>query len=156
MPKVIRPILDGQCYHTISVTRGRRALFLDPKNAKIVLDTISYVRQNRKAFLLAYVVMPDHLHLLIAPREPQTIASVMHTIKSYSARQLQRQAGIHGSIWQQGYFDRMMRTDEHLGITAEYIERNPVTAGLVTDPAAYSFSSANPDLSTDSDEFWNG
>jgi REP element-mobilizing transposase RayT len=154
MARIPRPLIEGATYHTISVVRGRRPLLRHPACANILLEAINHPRAGGKAFLLAYAIMPDHLHLLIAPRADFTISDIMHDIKLNSARRINEYMGLSGAFWQQSFFDRVIRGDAHLSVTAQYIEQNPVTAGLARQPTEYPFSSAHPDASTDIDAFW--
>ena len=64
--------------------------------------------------------------------------------------------GAKGAIWQDGFYDRIIRDDVQLQATAEYIERNPVEAGFAALPADFRFSSAHPLAKNDREEFFNG
>jgi REP element-mobilizing transposase RayT len=76
--------LDGHAYHTSSVTEEREPLFMRADLASIVVEAIDHVRA-KKAFVLAYAVMPDHLHLVAVPRDGETIATIMQSIKGFSS-----------------------------------------------------------------------
>ena len=154
MAKIRRQHVEDQTYHTTSVTRGRLPFFTDERNARIVLEAISHVSATGKAYILAYAIMPDHLHLLVAPRDENDVSTVMHSIKSFSASQIQRQSGIKGAIWQSSFLDRLIWGDEHLAKAIEYIEHNPVAAGLVKEREQFEFSSAHPSSRTDNEAFW--
>jgi REP element-mobilizing transposase RayT len=87
--------------------------------------------------------MPDHMHLLCVPGDGVTISDVMKAIKGTSAKAANR-AGLHeGPLWKQGFYDRVIRSEEHLNATVDYIHRNPVVAGLAEVPADYPYSSAH-------------
>jgi REP element-mobilizing transposase RayT len=85
MPALKRFVLDGTCYHTISVTRERRPFFSNSENAQILVEAISFVRGFDKAYILAFVIMPDHMHLLLASKGEGTVSNVMKCIKNYAA-----------------------------------------------------------------------
>ena len=156
MAKIRRQHVEGQTYHTTSVTRSRIPFFTDARNARIVLEAISHVSATGKAYILAFAIMPDHLHLLLAPRDGNNVSTVMHSIKSFSASQIQHRSGVRGSIWQSSFLDRLIWGDEHLARTIEYIEHNPVAAGLVKEREQFEFSSAHPASQTDNEAFWGG
>ncbi len=99
--------------------------------------------------MLAYSVMPDHLHLLLAPRDDVTLAASMKAIKNFSARRINQRLGNKGSLWQEGFYDRVIRDDEQLQTTVDYIHQNAVEAGLSQTPEEYAFSSAHPDAEVD-------
>src|SRR5205085_2900287 len=135
-------------YHTISATLGRRRLFERQELAEIVMASLTRVREQ-EAYILAYAIMPDHLHVVFAPRAPHTVADVMQSIKGYSAFEMNKVLGRRGRLWQPSYYDRLIRNEKHLRDTIEYVEWNPVTAGFVESPDAYAYSSANPDAQRD-------
>ena len=156
MSKLRRQYVEGQTYHTISVTHNRQPLFADDHAAQVVVDAISHTRSTGKAYVLAYAVMPDHLRLLLVPRAGYTVSTIMHPIKSYSARQIQGSTDYTGAVWQASFLDRIIMGDVHLSATLQYIVQNPVTAGLVGEPEQYRFSSAHPLAETDTEAFWAG
>ena len=106
--------------------------------------------------VLAYAVMPDHLHLLLVPRPSMTLSEVMRLIKGSTARQLNLLKGERGSIWQQSFHDRVIRDETHLQATIAYIHENPVTEGLVVTPGEYEFSSAFPGAGIDLKAYLGG
>ena len=85
--------------------------------------------------------MPDHIHLVIKPRL-KTIDRCVGSLKGAAARELNRMEGLAGSIWQQGYIARPIRCSTVLSREIEYLENNPVRAGLAENPLDYRFSSA--------------
>ena len=151
-----RQTIEHAAYHTISVTRARAPIFSDPENAQIVVDAIRHASHAQRAYVLAYAVMPDHLHLLIVPRGDTTISSMMQQIKRFSAKEINARRAERGSIWQQSFFDRIIRDDAHLSATIAYIEHNPVSAGIVQEASEFRFSSASAGGVNDNEAFWNG
>ena len=93
--------------------------------------------------------MPEHLHLLIAPRYAFTISQVMQSIKGYSSRRINEITAARGRLWQQSFYDRIIRDEEQLNTIVAYIEENPVMAGLVSNAPDYQWSSAHPGAQTD-------
>ena len=85
-----------------------------------------------------------------------TVSSIMQQIKRYSAKEINARRGARGSIWQQSFFDRLIRGDQHLSSTIAYMEHNPVSAGFVREVSEYKFSSASADGFNDNEAFWNG
>lgn len=79
-----------------------------------------------------FVVMPNHVHALVQPFAPATLASVLHSWKSYTANQLQRHAGVLGKVWQEESFDRLVRGETELSKFQNYILKNPADAKLAT------------------------
>jgi REP element-mobilizing transposase RayT len=70
--------------------------------------------------------MNDHVHLLVQPKPEWRLEQLVHSWKCFSARALQRERGRTGSIWQDEYFDRIVRDDDELAEKLAYILHNPV------------------------------
>ncbi len=109
----------------------------NPDVANIVRDSLMYWDQNR-FFLLAYCIMPNHVHILITPNcgrlEVQTILSkTMYSIKRYTSNQINKLMGQTGAFWSRESYDRVVRNDEEFYRIIEYIRQNPVKAKLVSD-----------------------
>ena len=86
--------------------------------------------------------MPNHVHLLIEIAEGFSLSEVMHSIKSYTAHEANKILGQKGRFWSVESFDRYIRDARHFRNTVEYIENNPVKAGLCMRPEEWEFSSA--------------
>ena len=79
---------------------------------------------------LAWVVMPDHLHWLLVPRQG-ALDAVVRRIKSRSAAFINREINTRGALWQKGYHDHALRKDEEVRAVARYIVANPLRARIV-------------------------
>lgn len=90
--------------------------------------------------LLAWVIMPNHVHVLIEPKIP--LPGIVHSWKSFTAKAINRVLGLQGRLWQPDYYDRFIREDGHLHTVITYIEDNPVNAGLCRSAEEWQFSSA--------------
>ncbi len=92
--------------------------------------------------LHAWVIMPNHVHVVCTPLHGHTLAAIAHTWKSYTATVANKVLGRNGPFWQREYFDRAIRDERHFRATVSYVEANPVVAGLCEHPAAWPFGSA--------------
>jgi REP element-mobilizing transposase RayT len=92
--------------------------------------------------LLAWCVMPNHVHMLIETREGYPLGEVVHSWKSFTAKEINHLLGRSEMVWAADYFYRYVRDDAHLQGAIEYIESNPVEAGLARHPEDWRFSSA--------------
>ncbi len=115
-------------YHVTFRTHGR--LILHPVARGIVLSTCIHDHQ-RVCWLFCVVVMPDHVHLLLDVYETSTLVKVLHGIKGVSAHRINTSLKRHGKVWQHESFDHILRSDEGIRKTAEYIAQNAVRAGIV-------------------------
>jgi putative transposase len=108
--------------------------------ATIVQDTLLYFDGERYR-LLAWCLMPNHVHVVLEAGSNYAVGDVVRSWKSFSARQANRLIGRQGPLWHPDYFDRYMRNEEHLRSTIDYVERNPVAAGLVREAREWLWSS---------------
>jgi len=88
--------------------------------------------------------MPNHVHALFTPKPDFTLSSIVHSWKSYTAKEAKKRLGLEGKFWQAEYFDRAIRDARHFALALAYIEDNPVNAGLVNHPDEWLWSSASP------------
>ena len=96
---------------------------------------------GRSHDLCAYVVMPNHVHVLTVFRVDFRLPDVVRSWKGYSARQINARLGRQGAFWQKDYFDRYVRDEAHFERVRAYIENNPVAAGLISNAAHWRLSS---------------
>ncbi|HMP76603.1 MAG TPA: transposase [Kiritimatiellia bacterium] len=87
-----------------------------------------------------YLLMPDHVHFFArASRTADGMKNWVGMWKSVSARLIARKQGIEGSVWQENYFDRYLRSGENYSEKWAYVEANPVRAGLAADPESWPY-----------------
>jgi putative transposase len=120
-----------------TITYNRRRLFQVPANAELFLETLQHYRNEGAYKLGAFVVMPDHVHLLLTPKA-KTISQVMNLIKGGLSRRLPSSF----PIWQRGFADHLILNADHFESRRLYIHQNPVRAKLATAPELYPYSSA--------------
>jgi putative transposase len=116
----------GVVYHVIIGSRNKVTLFVNEVANKQVLDIVETACSVHKYELLAFCLMPDHLHLLVQSQAVATdLRSFVRAMKSFCTRSVGRK------IWQTGFYEHVMRTSEDVKKTAEYIINNPVRKKLV-------------------------
>jgi putative transposase len=112
----------------------------DPHIASVVVAGIRAAGEKGLCHVRAWVVMPNHVHLLIAPLAP--MAAITKAIKGATARQANHLLGRTGEyFWQDESFDHWIRDDAEFAKVKKYIERNPVAAGLVSEESKWPWSS---------------
>src|SRR3972149_4217372 len=141
MPRFRRFTEGEYCYFVTAGTRDRRPLFRDSRLCQILIKNLQFYRSQMKFHLHGYVIMPDHVHILLTPRPPATISDIMRNLKSYSSKEIRGVLGIRGPIWQRRFYDRVIRGEEQLRAALDYAHLNPVRARLVQSPTDYEFSS---------------
>ncbi|MCW5970213.1 MAG: transposase [Blastocatellales bacterium] len=92
--------------------------------------------------LLAWCIMPNHVHVLAEIREGFTVSEIVQSWKSFTSKQANKILGRSGIFWMPDYFDRFIRNGNHLNRAIDYIENNPVKAGLAADSAEWKYSSS--------------
>lgn len=99
---------------------------------------------SRRYRLLAWIVMPNHVHALFQPQDGWTVAEIVASWKKFTSREIGRLVKARASVWHREYWDRYIRDRRHFDQTLRYIHLNPVKAGLVPKPEDWRWSSAFP------------
>ena len=111
-----------------------------PDVARVVVEAIEY-RHLQQYELHGYVVMPNHVHLLVTPSIE--VPKLTQSLKRHTARQANLIMGLTGrTFWQDESYDRLVRDRDELQRVIRYIDNNPVRAGLAPRPDAFPWSSA--------------
>jgi thiamine-phosphate pyrophosphorylase len=136
---------DGSTYFiTFRVAEGE----LGQKERQVVLDHAKHGAGKFYA-LAAGVVMPDHVHLLLQPRQAFELSRVLKGMKGVSARLVNQSRDKQGSVWQDESCDRIVRDQAEFDEKLQYMLNNPVKRGLVEDPWTYDGWYYNPDWETE-------
>jgi putative transposase len=117
----------------------------DPQIATLFVDALLHGESVRRAYeLIAWVVMPNHVHLVLKPN--RRLSEIMRWLKTATATRANRLLGKRAdAFWQREYFDRWIRSNKELVAVVAYVEANPVAAGLAACPQEWPWSSACKD-----------
>lgn len=121
-------------------------LLRQPACAKVLEDALLH-DDGFRYHLLAWCIMPNHVHALLQVLEGHPLDKVVQAIKSVTAHRINKLLNRSGPLWRAEYFDRFIRDAEHFAREVDYIEFNPVKAGLCRRPEEWPFSSAGWRLS---------
>jgi putative transposase len=135
------------CYFITASTFQKRNILQSDRMADLCVDVLFHHRAQRKYLLHEFVVMPDHFHLLITPRE--SLERAMQLIKGGFSFRAKRELGVMHEIWQSSFYDRRVRDAEEYFAFREYIRQNAPKRGLAVDAEDYRYSSARPRLLLD-------
>ena len=139
MSKLRRYYQEGNMYFVINVTLNRKPILL--ANADLLQTALRKVSISDKVEIVAWVVLPDHFHLLIDPAADD-LSNIMRKIKlSFSSSLRKRQELMSGRTWQYRFWDHAVRNQDNLNHHIDYIHYNPVKHGLVKSPFDYLYSS---------------
>ncbi|MBM7062872.1 transposase [Pseudomonas sp. UL073] len=120
----------GRIYLVTTVVAGRQPVFDDCVCARLFIGEMRRCVDETLAASLAWVVMPDHVHWLLA-LERSDLGSLMKRLKARSSLVINRERGTRGQLWQAGFHDRALRREEDVRAVARYVVANPLRAGLV-------------------------
>ncbi len=134
--------LTWSCYR-------RQALLATARRRDTFLAVLEQVRRRYRFVVMGYVVMPEHVHLLISEPQRGTVATVMQVLKQRTARRLlprrrSRQAELWEQkqhLWQKRYYDFSVWSEAKRQEKLNYMHQNPVRRGLVTSPELWPWSS---------------
>lgn len=150
-------IVERPIYFVTTNTHQRKRWFLDGRNAIITLKNIHQLEERGDVENIAFVIMPDHLHLLFEIVTKKTTSEIMHDVKSHIAHEMsliQHRQGCHAlsesnsatrsvaasgmerkylRIWQRSFYDHVIRDERDLHDHIRYIQYNPVKHGYVKD-----------------------
>jgi putative transposase len=143
MSRIARRVRKPGVYFITTDTWERREIFSKPDPARIVVEQIMECQEREFYLLHAFVVMPNHLHLLITPGQEASIEKAVMMIKGGSSHRIKKELLYSFPIWMHGYHDRWIRNIDEYRIRKQYIEQNPVKARLSESPSGYVWSSAS-------------
>lgn len=126
----------GRAYLLTTVTEQRRPVFADWRIGRLLVAELRAEHEAAQVESLAWVVMPDHVHWLVTLRAG-TLDALMRRVKSRSAIAVNAALGFGGQLWQKGYHDHAVRSEDDLRAMARYVVANPLRAGLTTSLADY-------------------
>jgi len=122
--------------------KGYGECYLKQPQIAEIIETSLLKFDGERYKLLAWVIMPNHIHLLLRPINDWSLSKILHSFKSFTASEASKVLGRKGRFWMREYFDRYIRDAEHFEKAFRYIENNPVKAGLCEEPSEWKYSSA--------------
>ena len=147
-PARLPSVCAEQSYFVTTSADQKRFLFQSEPMANLFIETLySYCRQN-KFLLHEFVLMPNHLHVILTPTEI-TLERAMQFIKGGYSHRVNSELGKKFEVWQRGFTDRRIRNRSEYDGFREYIHMNPVEGGLVSRPEEFRYSSAHPGFKLD-------
>ena len=134
MPYGLKRFQQAESLHFITFSCFHRLPYLTTEANRVVEAVLEQTRSRHQARIYAYVLMPEHVHLLI--NEPPNIPldQFLKSVKQTTSRKLK---GTREQFWQDRYFDRNIRGEEERTDVIHYIHRNPVKRGLAPHPGDY-------------------
>ncbi len=161
MARLPRLIVPHQPHHVIQAGSNQQVIFRDDEDYRSFLQWLREASKACKVAIHAYVLMPDHLHLLATPSNEDGLAQMMQRVGRYYVPYYNKKYGRSGSLWQGRFKTSLVEAQRYFLVCSRFIELNPVRSGVMSNPLDYPWSSyahhagARPDaLITDHAEYW--
>ena len=141
MPRSARIRIPGLPLHIVHRGHNRMRCFFRDRHFRRYLEVLEESAARYSCDVHAFVLMPNHVHLLVSPAEPCAISWFMKRVAQDHAQHINRTCGRTGALWEGRYYASYVDCDTYLLRCYRYIELNPVRAGMVNHPAEYPWSS---------------
>ena len=141
MARLPRFDVPGQPQHVIQRGNNRSIIFVGEEDFEFYLKKLGEASKKYQCDLHAYVLMTNHVHLLVTPHLKGGIGKLMQMLGRYYVQYFNYQYNRTGTLWEGRYKATVLDSEQYLLICSRYIELNPVRAGMVEHPAEYPWSS---------------
>lgn len=141
MPRRPRVNLVGHPQHVVQRGHNREACFFAEEDYQFYLHWLRESARKYGCAIHAYVLMTNHVHLLLTPATPLGLPRLMQSLGRRYAQYANRSYRRSGSVWEGRYKASLIHAEEYLLVCQRYIELNPVRADMVADPGQYRWTS---------------
>lgn len=141
MARLPRIVVPGQALHIIQRGNNRQPCFFADDDYRFYLDCLSDAARRHGAQMHAYVLMTNHVHLLLTPDRESTPPTLLQSVGRRYVRYVNQVYRRSGTLWEGRYKSTLIDSDRYLLTCSRYIELNPVRAAMVAHPGDYPWSS---------------
>ena len=141
MARLPRLTLAGYPHHVILRGNNRQAIFMDSADFQRMLALLQNHAKERDVQVHSYVLMSNHLHLLLAPLQNDSLPKMMQAVGRSYVLYFNKRHGRSGTLWEGRYRSSLIQTERYFLACMAYIDLNPVRAGMVAQAADYLWSS---------------
>lgn len=145
MPREARIVVPGVAHHVTQRGTNRQVVFVSQADRRVYLDLLRENCECGGVRVLAYCLMPNHVHLVAVPEDEVALAVVLRRTHGRYAQYFNARKQRSGHLWQNRFYSCPLERTHLLNALA-YVERNPVRAGMVSCPEGYEWSSARAHL----------
>src|SRR5947209_3648671 len=136
-----RYFVAGQVLHVIQRGNNRQAIFFDDQDYGLYHDWLTLAAEEYGCAVHAYVLMTNHVHLLVTPQKKGSLPGMMQSLGRRYVRMVNQHYRRTGTLWEGRYRAAPLDSDEYFFSCYRYVEMNPVRAKMVKHPREYPFSS---------------
>lgn len=141
MARLPRLNLPGIPQHIIQRGNNRQVCFFVEQDYIVYLDKLKEYSRKYKVHVHSYVLMTNHVHLLLTPEGPNGVSRLLQALGRYYVRYINQTHGRTGTLWEGRFKSSLVDSEFYFLIVSRYIEMNPVRASMVSHPAEYPWSS---------------
>lgn len=152
MPRISRVVGVGLPHHVTQRGNYGGVVFETNSDRGYYLNLVSEYSSRHALSILAYCLMPNHVHFVAVPGNKDSLARVFDVVNMRYAQYVNWKRAVKGHLWQSRFYSCLL-DGKHLLAAARYVERNPVRAGLVKYAAAWDWSSAGSHVGQRTDRF---
>ncbi len=142
MARQARLVLPGALHHLLQRGNNRQQVFADDEDRRSYLDGLREATRLHGVRVHGYVLMPNHVHLLVTPQAEDSLARAMQTLGRRYVAAFNRRHGRSGTLWEGRYRTALIEAPAFFHQALRYIEQHPLREGLVERAADYPWSSA--------------
>ncbi|MBL7130491.1 MAG: transposase [Candidatus Omnitrophica bacterium] len=141
MPRTARLLLNNVCYHVITRGNQSKKVFLDNKDFNVYLRLLRKYKLKYKFKIYAYCLMKNHVHIIIDPKDHNDLSKIMQGLNQSYAIYFNHRYHKNGHLWQERYKSMIIAKDAYFANCLNYIEANPMRAGIAKTLQWYNWSS---------------
>jgi putative transposase len=141
MARLPRIVVPGVPLHLVQRGNNRSTIFFGPDDYRYYGHVLYDASRRYGCAIHAYVLMSNHVHLLVTPQDEQGPSRMMQTVGRRFVRTINDRRGRSGTLWEGRYKSMIVNSDRYFLTCSRYIELNPVRAGMVEKPDYYRWSS---------------
>jgi len=141
MPRPPRFPHTGVPLHVVQRGNDRRRCFFEDADFRFYLRALGEAALRYRVLVHAYVLMTNHVHLLLTPSVAGGVSQVMQSLGSRYVKRINARSGRVGTLWESRYKACLVDEDAYVLAVCRYIDLNPLRAGMVASPDEYAWSS---------------
>lgn len=142
MARMPRLVVPGYPHHVTQRGSRRQTTFFSVADYQMYINLFSKKKESCDVDVWAYCLMPNHIHMIVSPRKPDSLGKLFGSVHRIYARRVNEREGWSGHLWQERFRSFVMHGDHALA-AIRYVELNPVRAGLCQHPQEWTWSSVH-------------